>query len=115
MVTYMTLATCESQKGAATLVADGASGTREPTWREAIRRRGDRGTEMGKIKKSVDINASSDELFDLLTDLDALPTWSTITLETHGTPRKPIEQGDTFTQTLRCSGGRSRRSGASSR
>jgi uncharacterized membrane protein len=59
---------------------------------------------MGKIKNSVDINASSDEVFDLLTDLDALPTWSTITLETHGTPRKPIEEGDTFTQTLRVLG-----------
>jgi uncharacterized membrane protein len=59
---------------------------------------------MGTIKKSVDINASGDEVFDLLTDLDALPTWSTITLETHGTPRKPIEEGDTFTQTLRVLG-----------
>jgi uncharacterized membrane protein len=59
---------------------------------------------MGKIKKSVEINASGDEVFALLTDLDTLPTWSTITLETHGTPRKPIEEGDTFTQTLRVLG-----------
>lgn len=59
---------------------------------------------MGKIKKSVDINASRDEVFDLLTDLDKLPGWSTITLETHGTPRQPIEEGDTFTQTLRVLG-----------
>jgi uncharacterized protein YndB with AHSA1/START domain len=59
---------------------------------------------MGQIKKSVDINASGDEVFALLTDLDLLPTWSTITLETHGTPRKPIEEGDTFTQTLRVLG-----------
>jgi uncharacterized membrane protein len=59
---------------------------------------------MGQIKKSVDINASGDEVFALLTDLDMLPTWSTITLETHGTPRKPIEEGDTFTQTLRVLG-----------
>jgi uncharacterized membrane protein len=59
---------------------------------------------MGKIKKTVDINASSDDVFDLLTDLDALPAWSTITVETHGTPRKPIEEGDTFTQTLRVLG-----------
>jgi uncharacterized membrane protein len=59
---------------------------------------------MGKIKKSVDINASGDEVFTLLTDLDTLPTWSTITLETHGTPRKPIAEGDTFTQTLRVLG-----------
>jgi uncharacterized membrane protein len=59
---------------------------------------------MGTIKKSVDINASGDDVFDLLTDLDALPTWSTITLETHGTPRQPIEEGDTFSQTLRVLG-----------
>lgn len=59
---------------------------------------------MGKIKKSTDINASADVVFQLLTDLDRLPQWSTITAETHGTPRQPIEEGDTFTQTLRVLG-----------
>jgi uncharacterized membrane protein len=59
---------------------------------------------MGKIKKSVDINAADDVVFDLLTDLDRLPQWSTITVETHGTPRQPIEEGDTFVQTLRILG-----------
>jgi len=46
---------------------------------------------MGKLKKSVDINASGDQVFELLTDLDRLTQWSTITVETHGTPRQPIE------------------------
>lgn len=59
---------------------------------------------MGKLKKSVDINASGDEVFELLTDLDRLPQWSTITAETHGTPRQPVEEGDTFVQTLRVFG-----------
>jgi uncharacterized membrane protein len=59
---------------------------------------------MGQIRKSVDINASGDVVFDLLTDLDRLPQWSTITVETHGTPRQPIEEGDTFVQTLRILG-----------
>jgi uncharacterized protein YndB with AHSA1/START domain len=64
----------------------------------------DGGSSMGKIKKSIDINAAGDVVFDLLTDLDRLPQWSTITVETHGTPRQPIEEGDTFVQTLRILG-----------
>lgn len=59
---------------------------------------------MGTLKQSVNINASGDVVFDLLTDLDRLPHWSTITVETHGTPRQPIAQGDSFTQTLRVLG-----------
>jgi uncharacterized membrane protein len=43
-------------------------------------------------------------VFEALTDLDLLPVWSTITVETHGTPSKPIEEGDRFTQTLRVLG-----------
>lgn len=55
---------------------------------------------MGRLKKSIDVNAPAEVVFDLLTDLDRLPQWSTITVETHGTPRQPLEEGDTFTQTL---------------
>jgi uncharacterized protein YndB with AHSA1/START domain len=56
------------------------------------------------INRSTDINASGNEVFDVLTNLDCLPLWSTITLATHGTPRQPIEEGDTFEQTLRVLG-----------
>ena len=59
---------------------------------------------MAKIDKKADVHASPEQVFEVLTDLDLLPTWSTITVETHGTPRKPIEQGETFTQTLRVLG-----------
>ena len=59
---------------------------------------------MAKIDKSTEFNASPEQVFEALTDLDLLPVWSTITVETHGTPRKPIEEGDTFTQTLRVLG-----------
>ncbi|MDK3257363.1 SRPBCC family protein [Blastococcus capsensis] len=59
---------------------------------------------MAKIDKSVEVNASREQVFEALTDLDLLPVWSTITVETHGTPRKPIEEGDTFVQTLRVLG-----------
>jgi uncharacterized protein YndB with AHSA1/START domain len=59
---------------------------------------------MAKIDKSIEVNASPEQVFEALTDLDILPVWSTITVETHGTPRKPIEEGDAFTQTLRVLG-----------
>ncbi len=59
---------------------------------------------MTKIDRSTDINASAVEVFDVLTNLDRLPTWSTITVETHGRPRQPIEKGDAFRQTLRVLG-----------
>ena len=59
---------------------------------------------MAKIDKSIDVGASPDQVFEVLTDLGLLPVWSTITVETHGTPRQPIQQGDTFTQTLRVLG-----------
>jgi uncharacterized protein YndB with AHSA1/START domain len=59
---------------------------------------------MAKIDKSIEVNASREQVFEALTDLDLLPVWSTITVETHGTPRTPINEGDTFTQTLRVLG-----------
>jgi uncharacterized membrane protein len=59
---------------------------------------------MGQITSSIDISASAGAVFDLITDLNRLPQWSTITVDTHDTPRQPIEQGDTFTQTLRVLG-----------
>jgi len=60
--------------------------------------------EVAKIDKSIEVSASREDVFEALTDLDLLPVWSTITVETHGTPRKPIEEGDTFEQTLRVLG-----------
>lgn len=59
---------------------------------------------MTRIERHIDIDASAEEVFDVLTDLDLLPTWSTTTVETHGTPPKPLETGETFTQTLRVLG-----------
>lgn len=59
---------------------------------------------MAKIDKSIEVSLAREQLFELLTDLDRLPVWSTITVETHGTPRQPIEEGDTFEQTLRVLG-----------
>jgi uncharacterized membrane protein len=59
---------------------------------------------MAKIDKHIDINATGEEVFGVLTDLDLLPSWSTITVETHGTPPKPVSEGDTFEQSLRVLG-----------
>jgi uncharacterized membrane protein len=59
---------------------------------------------MAKIDKSIEVQVSREHVFEALTDLDLLPVWSTITVETHGPPRKPIEEGDRFTQTLRVLG-----------
>jgi hypothetical protein len=40
----------------------------------------------------------------LLTDLDRLPDWSTITIARHDAPAQPISKGDTFRQSLRVVG-----------
>lgn len=59
---------------------------------------------MAKIDKSIEVGVAPDQVFEVLTDLRLLPVWSTITVETHGTPRQPIEEGDSFEQTLRVLG-----------
>jgi carbon monoxide dehydrogenase subunit G len=59
---------------------------------------------MTEIRKSTDINASPDDVFTLLADLDRLPDWSTITVATHDAPDQPLSKGNTFRQTLRVMG-----------
>jgi uncharacterized membrane protein len=57
-----------------------------------------------KIERSIEIDVRGERVFGVLVDLDRLPVWSTITVETHRTPGQPIERGDTFEQTLRILG-----------
>ncbi len=59
---------------------------------------------MTEIRKSTDVNASPEDLFTLLADLDRLPDWSTITVATHDAPDQPLAKGNTFRQTLRIMG-----------
>jgi uncharacterized membrane protein len=59
---------------------------------------------VAKVQRHADINASREQVFEVLTDLDLLPSWSTITVSTEGAPTKPISEGDTFRQTLRVLG-----------
>jgi uncharacterized protein YndB with AHSA1/START domain len=56
------------------------------------------------IRKSADVNTSPEQVFTLLTDLDRLPEWSTVTVATHDAPSGELRQGDTFRQTLRVVG-----------
>jgi uncharacterized membrane protein len=59
---------------------------------------------MTEIRKSTDVNASPEDVFAVLGDLDRLPDWSTITIATHDAPEQPLSKGDTFRQTLRILG-----------
>jgi carbon monoxide dehydrogenase subunit G len=59
---------------------------------------------MTEIRKTIDVNVPQEEVFTLLTDLDRLPDWSTITVATHDAPAQPISKGDTFRQSLRVVG-----------
>ena len=59
---------------------------------------------MAHIERTITIDVAPEDVFRVLTDLDRLPDWSTITVSTHGAPGQPISHGDTFHQTLRLFG-----------
>ena len=59
---------------------------------------------MTRIERSIDINRSPDEIFDLLVDLHRLPDWATNVVDTHAISDTPIRQGSTFRQTIRIGG-----------
>ena len=59
---------------------------------------------MNQIRRELDIAASPETIFSLLTDVDRLPDWSTITVETRDPSPGRLKEGDTFTQTLRVLG-----------
>jgi carbon monoxide dehydrogenase subunit G len=59
---------------------------------------------MAQIRKTIEVDAAQDGAFSLLTDLDRLPDWSTITVATHDGPDQPLHTGDTFRQSLRIIG-----------
>ena len=61
---------------------------------------------MSQVRREVEIDASTETVFALLTDLSRLPDWSTITLETHDPTSSPLKKGDRFNQTLRILGRR---------
>lgn len=59
---------------------------------------------MTRIERSIEINRQPEEVFDLLTNLDRLPDWATIVVETRDVPDQPIHNGSTFRQTIRVAG-----------
>ena len=59
---------------------------------------------MSQIRRALEIGADPEAIFSLLTDVDRLPDWSTITIKTHDPTPGPLKEGDTFTQTLRVLG-----------
>ena len=61
---------------------------------------------MSQVRREIDIDASAETVFSLLTDLSRLSDWSTITLETHDPPPGRLKKGDAFNQTLRILGRR---------
>ena len=59
---------------------------------------------MAHIERSITIDATPEDVFTVLTDLDRLPDWSTVTVETHDTPEGGLRNSQTFRQTLRILG-----------
>jgi hypothetical protein len=59
---------------------------------------------MTQIRQTIDVDARQEDVFTVLTDLDRLPDWSTITVATRDAPAQPLSKGDTFRQSLRVVG-----------
>jgi uncharacterized protein YndB with AHSA1/START domain len=59
---------------------------------------------MAHIERSIEIEASPEAVFEVLTDLDRLPDWSTVTVKTHEVPDGELKVGSEFRQTLRVLG-----------
>jgi uncharacterized membrane protein len=59
---------------------------------------------MARIRRTTEVNASPDRVFSLLTNLDRLPEWATIVVETRDVSALPLRAGCTFRQTLRVVG-----------
>lgn len=59
---------------------------------------------MARIERSVEINASPTEVFELLTDLDRLSQWATVAGETENPPDKPLRTGQSWQHGIRVGG-----------
>ena len=59
---------------------------------------------MAHITRSIEIDTSPEEIFDYITDLDRLTEWATIVKETRDLGDRPIQQGTTFSQTVKAAG-----------
>ena len=59
---------------------------------------------MPRIERSVELPGSPERVFRLLTDLERLPEWATIVVETRDVSDVPLRAGCTFRQTVRVLG-----------
>ncbi|MGH2380778.1 MAG: SRPBCC family protein [Candidatus Limnocylindria bacterium] len=59
---------------------------------------------MARIERQTEIARSPEDIFALLTDLDRLPEWATIVIETREVSDRPLRNGCTFRQTLKVLG-----------
>lgn len=59
---------------------------------------------MAQITRQFELDAKPDVVFDLLTDLDRLPEWATIVVDTRDVSQRPLRPGCTFRQTIRVLG-----------
>lgn len=59
---------------------------------------------MARIERQIEVDRPPAEVFSVLTDLDRLPEWTTIVVETRDVSDLPLRRGCTFRQTLRVLG-----------
>lgn len=59
---------------------------------------------MARIERRIEINRAPNEVFDALTDLDALLHWATLVVANHDLPEKPLQAGHRFRQTVSVAG-----------
>ena len=59
---------------------------------------------MAHIARTIEIDRSPEEIFDYITDLDRLTEWATVVKETRDLGERPIQQGTTFSQTVKAAG-----------
>ena len=59
---------------------------------------------MPRIERTVDLPRPPEEVFAVLTDLERLPEWATIVVDTRDVSTSPLRAGATFCQTIRVLG-----------
>lgn len=59
---------------------------------------------MARIERQIEIYRSPEDVFAVVTDLDRLPEWATVVIETREVSDRPLRNGCTFRQTLRVLG-----------
>ena len=59
---------------------------------------------MAKLERTIDVEATPEEVYDILTDPHCLGEWVTIQEELVESPDPPLEEGDRITQRMKVAG-----------